>query len=121
MYNYALYAVLAIPILAWAWLSIATSVALYRHKGISDSQRKQQMVLAWTVPFIGAIHILRLIYQHDEKAVPLKMFPWPLSLFVFGKLRKIPGGVGDGDGVDDGSWYFMRNSTDTYDGDGGSD
>ena len=69
----------------WLWLNLLASVAVRYDKYLSSFQRKAQMIFVWTVPFIGAGFVLRIVYDHFPNAIPRSWIPFGFRNLIYGK------------------------------------
>jgi hypothetical protein len=58
-----------------AWLSVIASAALVRTDDLERIQKIAQLIFVWLVPYFGAVLVLRLLAEHDQKAIPSKWVP----------------------------------------------
>ncbi len=78
------YTSIAMAALLWGWFALLASRALQRDITLETSQKAAQLLLAWLLPWVGAIIVLRLIWQNDPEALQGRL-PWLLRYLIGGK------------------------------------
>jgi len=57
------------------YLTLMSTVALYRATTLTKAQKLAQLAIAWFIPILGARLVLHFLVQQDVEAIPDQLFP----------------------------------------------
>ena len=69
----------------WLYLNVVATIVVVKAPTYAALQRAGQLLIAWAVPFIGALVVLRVAYDSLPGDRAFKLIPWPLKGLVVGE------------------------------------
>jgi len=61
----------------WFYLSVVATIVVMKARTYAALQRIGQLLIAWVVPFVGALFVLRVLCEHSPGGLARRLLPWP--------------------------------------------
>lgn len=89
--------------LIWFYISIIATIGIARDQRSKKLQRWGQLVIAWLIPFVGALFVLRMLHEYAPEIVPVRFLVWPFRGMV--QAKEPPGNRNADHSTRTSIWY----------------